>query len=171
MRDVRDPDPIAEEILSPLTALQTRYLSARELLDRLLEGLEPLTRGPEDRTPRAMPGGARRPVTRGSATATPIRAELDVESDDLEALLDFQERLSTLSGVESIAVAGTTPTGARIIVELTGTFPGTLDMDDEELPTLVCAWCGKLMRAGGDQVSHGLCEDCAESVLGRHPTT
>jgi hypothetical protein len=35
--------------------------------------------------------------------------------------------------------------------------------------TIVCAWCGTTVERGGEQVSHGICVDCAMSFLARLP--
>lgn len=32
-------------------------------------------------------------------------------------------------------------------------------------PTLLCAWCGHVIRQGGLTLSHGMCEPCADQVL------
>jgi hypothetical protein len=32
-------------------------------------------------------------------------------------------------------------------------------------PTVVCAWCDRLMAAGTRAVSHGICHDCARAFL------
>ena len=30
--------------------------------------------------------------------------------------------------------------------------------------TVLCAWCGKVLKSGSDPVSHGICDDCSWSV-------
>jgi hypothetical protein len=35
------------------------------------------------------------------------------------------------------------------------------------LPTLVCAWCKLVMKAGSPKVSHGICRGCAAHWFGR----
>ncbi len=32
-------------------------------------------------------------------------------------------------------------------------------------PTVLCAWCGHVIRQGGLAISHGMCEGCANQVL------
>jgi len=34
------------------------------------------------------------------------------------------------------------------------------------LPTLVCAWCKHVMKAGSPKVSHGICRGCAVHFFG-----
>lgn len=36
-------------------------------------------------------------------------------------------------------------------------------------PTVVCAWCDRLLREGGHGVSHGMCEPCAEKFARSFP--
>ncbi|MCC6382724.1 MAG: hypothetical protein IT304_09450 [Dehalococcoidia bacterium] len=31
-------------------------------------------------------------------------------------------------------------------------------------PSLVCAWCGALLRLAGELISHGICSHCLEGV-------
>lgn len=31
--------------------------------------------------------------------------------------------------------------------------------------TVLCAWCGALLREGGPEISHGICRDCAPALL------
>lgn len=31
--------------------------------------------------------------------------------------------------------------------------------------TVICAWCSKILRAGGARHSHGICEPCATALL------
>ncbi len=171
MGDAGELDPIATEILAPLVALRARYLATQQLITRLLDSLAPFV---ESRTGPAPVPPSRSPSPEAARTGRgPVRAALDVESDEIGVLLDFQERLATLEGVESIAVAGTTSGGTRLIVELADVSPEPAPFApvDIGLPTLLCAWCGKLMRAGTRDISHGLCEDCAASVLGTNPSS
>jgi hypothetical protein len=38
-------------------------------------------------------------------------------------------------------------------------------MPDERQPTVICAWCKRVLEMGGDGISHGLCDECAPTVL------
>jgi hypothetical protein len=35
------------------------------------------------------------------------------------------------------------------------------------LPTLVCAWCKGMIRAGSPKISHGICRGCAADKFGK----
>lgn len=35
------------------------------------------------------------------------------------------------------------------------------------LPTLVCAWCKGILKAGSPKVSHGICRSCATHFFGK----
>ncbi|MCC7365705.1 MAG: hypothetical protein IT303_15180 [Dehalococcoidia bacterium] len=43
-------------------------------------------------------------------------------------------------------------------------------------PTVICAWCDRVLVTGSSQVSHGVCEPCADAFartvdeLPRHPS-
>jgi len=39
-----------------------------------------------------------------------------------------------------------------------------------ETITVICAWCGKVLKQGNSElVSHGICEDCAAVLLEEVP--
>lgn len=38
---------------------------------------------------------------------------------------------------------------------------------DDELITVLCAWCGLTLRPGGGRVSHGICRECAPVLLAK----
>jgi hypothetical protein len=35
-------------------------------------------------------------------------------------------------------------------------------------PTVVCAWCNRLLNAGGQVVSHGICSACERNVMAKY---
>ena len=39
----------------------------------------------------------------------------------------------------------------------------------QELPTIVCAWCFTTVESRGEQISHGICVECAMGLLARLP--
>jgi len=40
---------------------------------------------------------------------------------------------------------------------------------EAHLPTVVCAWCDRLLRRGLPSVSHGICPDCADAFVRSFP--
>ena len=38
-------------------------------------------------------------------------------------------------------------------------------MESAAVTTLICAWCGFLIRKGVGPVSHGICRPCADAML------
>ncbi|MEO6042986.1 MAG: hypothetical protein ABIQ47_03580 [Tepidiformaceae bacterium] len=38
-------------------------------------------------------------------------------------------------------------------------------------PTVVCAWCDRLLTAGGVAISHGICRPCARSLVANLKTS
>lgn len=100
----------------------------------------------------------------GPGAAAPQRgpariATLLADGDDIDALLDFQERLSEIDGVLKVTVAGTQSGRTTFLVELA----------DDSRQLVVCANCGKVLQDGQPPASHGLCDDC-RSAFGRLPT-
>ena len=39
----------------------------------------------------------------------------------------------------------------------------------QEQPSIVCAWCCTTVERRGEQISHGICVDCAMGLLARLP--
>jgi hypothetical protein len=143
--------------------LRDRYERAQRVLSNLTGGVEQLASSASaGQRGGGPPGAAGRPETRSAGSTT---ARLEVRSQDLERVLDFQEALALVEGVERISIVGTTEDGAHLIVQLTSEKEPELDAGDE--PTLVCAWCGRLIAAGSEEISHGLCADCAAKVFER----
>ncbi|MGH7752881.1 MAG: hypothetical protein ACREN5_08705 [Gemmatimonadales bacterium] len=86
-----------------------------------------------------------------------------MSADDLERVLNFQEALALVEGVTNITLIGAPEGRAHLVVELGEVAKAAVD------PTIVCAWCGRLIAEGGAQVSHGLCPDCAARVFEQRP--
>ena len=38
----------------------------------------------------------------------------------------------------------------------------------EERPTVVCAWCSRLLESGGTLISHGICKACMVALIAEH---
>jgi hypothetical protein len=38
-------------------------------------------------------------------------------------------------------------------------------MTNTDCPTVICAWCDRLLTVGGAAISHGICESCLRSML------
>jgi hypothetical protein len=32
-------------------------------------------------------------------------------------------------------------------------------------PTVICAWCEEVLVSGGESISHGICEACADELV------
>ncbi|MEO6398748.1 MAG: hypothetical protein ABIP13_09810 [Tepidiformaceae bacterium] len=44
-------------------------------------------------------------------------------------------------------------------------------MTKQTSPTVVCAWCDRLLTAGGAAISHGICRPCARSLVANLKTS
>lgn len=89
------------------------------------------------------------PAPASSVTAARVAA-LQVESSEIDELMDFQERLSELPGVLKVVLTGTREGTTGFLVEL--------EQEDQQM--VVCANCGRTLVEGRPPASHGLCEDC-----------
>jgi hypothetical protein len=38
---------------------------------------------------------------------------------------------------------------------------------NDDIVTVQCAWCGTILKQGGETISHGICRDCAPVLLER----
>ncbi len=165
-------DPLLDALISPLLELRERYGIARRVLAALTDGVEQLAASvgataapPPNTTP--SPGPTAAAGTRAAQRDAPrvVATPVDVLADDLETVLDFQEALAQVEGVAGISIVATSEGRAHLVVDLH--TPEEREAAGESTPTVVCAWCGKLIAAGGAAISHGLCPDCAATVFER----
>ena len=141
-------DPLIESVLQPMRELLSRYVRLSSTVSSAIATLE----GALDAPPT---GGSRQFAERPAESI----ASLELESSDVDALLEFQERLSEIPGVMKVTVAGAREGRSRFLIELAA-----------ESPTLVlCANCGKTLSEGPPPASHGLCEDCRANFGGPAP--
>ena len=160
-----DPEsrPVVRSVLEPLIELNEQYIEAGRMVAEVGAGLTQLAAQVRLQGAGATPAPPHGPATAPEATASrPARSGLaamvEVRSRSIEQLLTFEEGLARIDGVESVSVVGSTTSGTRFLVHVAGG-------EAVERLTRICAWCGKLIEAGGPQVSHGLCADCAAKML------
>jgi hypothetical protein len=100
---------LADVVSAPLLRLRDGYVRAAEEIAAIIAGLEALAAGEAKLEGSLTP---RRPHT----------VQLDVEADDLGAILDMQERLSALPGIARVSVRTAEPGKALLLVELGSTM-------------------------------------------------
>lgn len=44
---------------------------------------------------------------------------------------------------------------------------GEVVVASDDVVTVQCAWCGIILKQGGETISHGICRDCAPVLLER----
>ena len=128
-------DPLIESVLQPMRDLLRRYQRASKVVEHAIEALQGQIEGRRADNPEHF---------------APQIASLEAESSDVDALLEFQERLSEVPGVLRVTVAGAKSGTSTFIVELA----------PESARLVVCTNCAKILSEGPPPASHGLCEEC-----------
>jgi hypothetical protein len=124
--------------LSPVEQLLRRYRSASVTIARLINALE-----------AAYGEQSAEPADR------PLVAHIGAQSGEIGALLEFQERLSELDGVSRVTIAGSAGGRTSFLVELSPEVPSEVQVE--------CSVCGRVIVAGRQPPSHGLCDSCRET--------
>jgi len=103
-----DVSPLADVLREPLRRMLGDYVAARAQADSIIDAL----RAVAGETPAA-------PVTPpASSDAVPSRVAVRVGGGDVGALLDFQERLSSLPGVARVSIETSEGGRSSLTVEL-----------------------------------------------------
>ncbi len=157
--DGRDAGPVpslAEAVQAPLLKLIEDYTAAMETMRRALAALGPLVAVSGAGSPAQPSPTAFQPA---APPVSPIGVE--VSGGDRQALVDFEDALSQITGVERVALKNFGDGHAAFAVTLAGVGGAS-----EAGPgfSVVCAWCGRLLTLGGVRISHGLCPDCAAAA-------
>lgn len=155
-RDDRAVPSLAEAVNAPLLRLIDEYASAMETMRRVLTALGPL----------ATPSDAdvATPSLPEASQPAPLRTRtfgVEVSTGDRRVLLDFEEALGQIAGVDRVALSVLKDGQASFLVTLSERADTT---DEGPGFSVVCAWCGRLLTLGGVRVSHGLCPDCAAAA-------
>ncbi len=158
--DARDEGMVpslAEAVQAPLLRLIEDYTSAIETMRRALAALGPLVA-------LADTGSAATLATPGAFQSPPVPispVSVEVNGGDRQALIDFEDSLSQIAGVERVALKDFGDGHAAFAVTLSGVGEAS---DAGPGFSVVCAWCGRLLTLGGVRISHGLCPDCAAAA-------
>lgn len=122
----REPQTVAESVAGPLLRLRDEYLAAAASIDAVIEGLEGLAAGTfrEARAEPPHPAARTRRPPVGEATPgeppsrRPRRIQVEAKGGDFGEVLDFQEQLAAIPGVESVSVNNVDADRATLTVEL-----------------------------------------------------
>jgi hypothetical protein len=143
------PPSIAEAVQAPLARMFEEYSEAIETMRKAIAALEPFAQAPAAAS-RSAP----------AATAAALETiTVDVSEADRQALMDFEEALGQIAGVQRVALKDLSEGHASFEV----TLAARAEARAETGPGLsvICAWCGKLLTLGGARISQGLCSECA----------
>lgn len=159
--DERAVPSLAEAVQAPLLRLIDEYSSAMETMRRVLAALGPMATDANSVSADVL---AQSESPR-SAASSAISISIEVNGSRRQALLDFEDALGQIAGVDRVALTGFSEGQASFAVTL-----GGLSEDSVSGPgfSVVCAWCGRLLTLGGVRVSHGLCPDCAAAASAGH---
>lgn len=115
---------LADNLVSPLLRLRDEYLGAASRIQAIVEGLDTLAAAAFKGQRSAGPNAPRPAPVRMRTPEPPPRAagdfEVDVKGSDFGSLLDFQERLSAISGVHRVSIKAIDNERASLVVELSG---------------------------------------------------
>ncbi|HEY5476939.1 MAG TPA: hypothetical protein VIK11_09500 [Tepidiformaceae bacterium] len=161
-RDERAVPSLADAVQTPLLRLIEEYTSAMETMRRVLAALGPLASLAEA---AASPAPPATPVPLQGQPSASLAVGVEVGGANRQALIDFEDALGQVTGVERVALRDLSDGRASFTVTLS--TPRDTG-DDGPGFSVVCAWCGRLLTLGGVRVSHGLCPDCAAAAAAGH---
>lgn len=143
---------VLDHMLAPLFGVRTEYRLAVSVLETIIESLDVLLAS-------LRPGEVREPP---GARAGYAGVSLQVRGSEPEQILRFLDRLRETEAVERVIVSSMEGNRASVVVLL---GPEPQAQEESPGPTVVCARCSKVIARGGPQVSHGLCNECADDLL------
>lgn len=155
------PNRILDSLAAGLDDLRTEYEAALPAIHRVVGELHSLRSGlAPGVAATSAPAGA--PLEHGPAPEPrPNFAEIEVRDSGISELLALQELLANVPGISRVSLTGMTDGRARMLVELSDNIAVPETADDGGAPTLICAFCSRVLAEGGAGISHGLCEKCA----------
>ena len=114
-------ESIADAITAPLIRLRDDYLAAVARIQSVVSGLDGLAHGfkgqHEARSASAPAPETEQPPAQPEPPRTQ-KMQVDVQGSGFGALLDFQERLSSLPGVNRVSISAIDNERATLVVEL-----------------------------------------------------
>jgi hypothetical protein len=118
-------ESIAEAIAAPLLRLRDDYLTAVSGIQSVVSGLEGLASGfkgqhraPVTAAPPAAPQPEEAPAAPPPVSPRSHKMQVDVKGSGFGELLDFQERISNLTGVSRVSISAIDNERATLVVEL-----------------------------------------------------
>jgi hypothetical protein len=164
------PNRILDSLAAGLDELRLEYEAAVPTIRRVVAELQVLRRGlSEAATPSGIPKALPVVGTR-SEDRRPQIAEIETQDSGISELLALQELLANVPDVSRVTVTGMKEGRARLLVELADGTGQPPPQEVEKQPTLVCAFCLRVLVEAGPAISHGLCDRCAQPFVraGQH---
>ncbi len=110
---------LTDSLLAPLLQLRDEYLQAASSIQVIVGGLEGLAAGAMKGQKPAHPAPEERPAPRREEPPQrPRSVQVDVKGEGFGNLLDFQEKLSQVPGVERVSINAIDNDRATLVVEL-----------------------------------------------------
>ena len=110
-------ESIADAITAPLIRLRDDYLAAVARIQSVVTGLDGLAHGFKGQ--HAARAGAEPPPEPSPAAEPRVqKMQVDVKGSGFGALLDFQERMSSIPGVSRVSISAIDNERATLVVEL-----------------------------------------------------
>jgi hypothetical protein len=114
---------LTDSLLAPLLQLRDEYLQAATSIQVIVGGLEGLAAGAMKGQKSAHPAPDERPASVRDETPQrrrSVQVDVDVKGEGFGNLLDFQEKLSHLPGVQRVSINAIDNDRATLVVELEG---------------------------------------------------
>jgi len=111
-----------------------------------------------------IPGVQRVRLSDAGDRSARLTVTLEASPTPTESLLTFKDALAETDGIGRVLLTEFVDDHATLVV--TAVSAG-LDVIATEAPSVVCAWCGRMLTVGGSMVSHGICPACAAETAAR----
>lgn len=111
-----------------------------------------------------IPGVRRVRAVSMAAQNVTVEVTLDSAPAPTDSVAAFRDALAEVPGLRRVVLTEFAGDHATFVV---AAAPEDFNRNDDEPFSVVCAWCGRVLSAGGNQVSHGLCAACAGQAVAR----
>ena len=105
-----------------------------------------------------IPGVQRVRLSATGDRSASVTVTLEAAPTPTESLLTFRDALAETAGVGRVLLTEFGDDHATFAITAASAGP---EATATEAPSVVCAWCGRLLTLGGSMVSHGICPACA----------
>ncbi len=97
-------------------------------------------------------------LSKADETTATFSITLDASPTRSESVITFREALSGIAGARQVRLTEFVDDHATFVLSVGAAGLGSPAL---EAPSVVCAWCGRLLTIGSGLISHGICRTCA----------